>query len=110
MERTWAASAHRAKIDAELELVAEAGATIVHCPMVSLRHGSYLDSFTRLRKMGVNIGLGTDTWPADIIQNMHIGVMATRMADRSMDVRASDYYTAATIGERTRSDEATSGD
>ena len=88
----------RAKIDAELELVAEAGATIVHCPMVSLRHGSYLDSFTRLRKMGVNIGLGTDTWPVDIIQNMHIGVMATRMADRSMDVRASDYYTAATIG------------
>jgi cytosine/adenosine deaminase-related metal-dependent hydrolase len=88
----------RAKIDQELAWIAEAGSTIVHCPLVSLRHGSYLDSFTRLRKMGVNIGLGTDTWPADIVQNMHIGVMATRAADRSMEVTAADYYTAATIG------------
>jgi cytosine/adenosine deaminase-related metal-dependent hydrolase len=88
----------RAKIDQELEWVAAAGSTIVHCPLVSLRHGSYLDSFTRLRNMGINIGLGTDTWPADIIQNMHIGVMATRAADRSMEANAADYYTAATIG------------
>jgi cytosine/adenosine deaminase-related metal-dependent hydrolase len=88
----------RARIDQELERIAAAGSTIVHCPLVSLRHGSYLDSFTRLRGMGVNIGLGTDTWPADIVQNMHTGVMATRAADRSMDVTAADYYTAATIG------------
>ncbi len=88
----------RAKIDQELEWIAEAGSTIVHCPMVSARHGSFLDSFTRLRKSGINIGLGTDTWPPDIVQNMHIGVMVTRIADRSMDVSAADYYTAATIG------------
>ncbi len=88
----------RAKTDQETEWIAEAGSTIVHCPLVSLRHGSYLDSFTRFRKAGVNIGLGTDTWPADIVQNMHIGVMVTRVADKSMEASAADYYTAATIG------------
>jgi cytosine/adenosine deaminase-related metal-dependent hydrolase len=88
----------REKIDRELGWLAESGSTIVHCPLVSLRHGSYLDSFTRLRKMGVSIGLGTDTWPPDLIQNMHVGVMATRVADQTMEVNAADYYTAATIG------------
>jgi cytosine/adenosine deaminase-related metal-dependent hydrolase len=86
------------KIDRELGWLAEAGSTIVHCPMVSLRHGSYMNSLTRFRKLGVNVGLGTDTWPADLIENMHIGVMATRVADQTMEVSAADYYTAATIG------------
>lgn len=88
----------RDRIDRELGWIAEAGATIVHCPLVSLRHGSILDSFPRYREMGVPIGLGTDTWPPDLIQNMHVGVMTARAIDRSRQVSAADYYTAATIG------------
>lgn len=88
----------REKIAQELGWLAEAGSSIIHCPLVSLRHGSYMDSFTRFRKLGVNVGLGTDTWPSDLIQNMHVGVMATRTADQSMEVSAADYYMAATIG------------
>jgi cytosine/adenosine deaminase-related metal-dependent hydrolase len=87
-----------AKIAQEFAWIAAAGSTIVHCPVVSLRHGSFLDSFTRLRGLGVNIGLGTDTWPPDLVQNINVGVMATRMVERSMQATAADYYTAATIG------------
>lgn len=85
-------------IDRELGWLAESGATIVHCPLVSARHGELLRSFSSYRRHGVKIGLGTDTFPPDMFLNMHIGVMTARMADRSMEVSAADYYTAATIG------------
>jgi cytosine/adenosine deaminase-related metal-dependent hydrolase len=82
----------------EIGWLAESGATIVHCPLVSARGGSVMDSFSRFRERGVRIGLGTDTWPPDIILNMHVGLMATRVHERSPRVSAADYYTAATIG------------
>jgi len=86
------------KIDQELAWIAEAGATIVHCPLVMARHGDVMSSFGRYRDLGVNIGLGTDTFPPDLIANMHIGIMATRLVEKSMRTSAADYYTAATIG------------
>ncbi|MGC4106124.1 MAG: amidohydrolase family protein [Thermomicrobiales bacterium] len=86
------------RIERELGWLAESGATIVHCPLVSLRHGTMMDSFPRFREMGISIGLGTDTWPPDLIQNMHVGVMAARTIDPARTTSAADYYTAATIG------------
>jgi cytosine/adenosine deaminase-related metal-dependent hydrolase len=88
----------REKVDQELRWIAEAGATIVHCPLVMARHGDVMNSFGHYRDMGVNIGLGTDTFPPDFITNMHIGIMATRLVEKSMRTNAADYYTAATIG------------
>src|SRR6478752_6223655 len=88
----------QAKIDQELEWIAEADATIVHCPLVMARHGDVMNSFGSYRDMGVNIGLGTDTFPPDLIANMHIGIMATRLVEKNMRTSAADYYTAATIG------------
>ncbi len=85
------------KIERELGWLAESGATIVHCPVVSARHGGILRSFGGYRERGVRIGLGTDTFPPDMITNMHIGVMTARAADESMAVTAADYYRAATI-------------
>lgn len=87
-----------AQIERELDWLAGSGATIVHCPLVSARHGSAMDSFTRMRASGINVGLGTDTFPPDLIQNMHVGTMVTRLVDRSLAASAADYYTAATIG------------
>ena len=88
-----------AKIDRDLQWLAESGATIAHCPIVSGRHGKFLDSFTKFRDRGINIGLGTDTYPPDFITNMHVGVMLSRLMDNDMSAcSAADYYNAATIG------------
>jgi cytosine/adenosine deaminase-related metal-dependent hydrolase len=87
-----------ARVERELGWLAEAGATVAHCPIVSARHGGFLDSFARFKRHGVNIGLGTDTWPPDVIQNMHAGVMLSRVMEGSMQTSAADYYTAATVG------------
>ena len=83
---------------AELELVAGAGATLVHCPLVVARHGGMLKSFPRCRSMGINIGLGTDTFPADMIQNMQIGMMTARLADGMDAIRSEAMFDAATLG------------
>lgn len=84
--------------DAEFDLIAGAGATLVHCPLVSARHGSILRSFPKCRAKGINIGLGTDTHPADMILNMQIGMMTARLADETSGIRSEDMFDAATLG------------
>ena len=53
----------------------------------------------RHRDLDVTIGMGTDTHPPDMIQNMAVGVMTARIAGGDVTaVRAADYYDAATLG------------
>ena len=83
----------------DLDIIGASGASIVHCPLVSARGGRALDSFSKYRARGLNIGLGTDTWPADLLLNMQVGILLCRVMDgTAANVRASDYYDAATIG------------
>lgn len=84
--------------EADLDLIAEAGATIVHCPLVSARHGGLLRSLPRLRGRGINVGLGTDTWPPDMILNMQLGMMGARIVEGMEAVRSDALYDAATLG------------
>lgn len=83
----------------DLEFLAEAGVTIVHCPLVSARHGGILRTFSNYKALGLNMGMGTDTWPPDMILNLQIGVMMNRVADNSMtSCRSEDLFDAATLG------------
>jgi len=83
----------------DLEIIRDAGATIVHCPLVSGRHGNVIDHFGRYRDMGLRLALGTDTAPPDMILNMQIGMILCRVAAGSAGAcRSEDYYDAATIG------------
>lgn len=83
----------------DLEIIRDSGASIVHCPLVSGRHGNTIDHFGRYREMGLSLGLGTDTAPPDMIMNMQIGMILTRvMGGSAATIRAEDYYDAATIG------------
>lgn len=92
-------SRHIARPGRDLEIIRDGGATIVHCPLVSGRHGNVIDSFSRYRAMGLRLGLGTDTSPPDMILNMQIGMILCRvMAGAAGACRSEDYYDAATIG------------
>jgi cytosine/adenosine deaminase-related metal-dependent hydrolase len=76
----------------DLDILKNAGATLVHCPIVSARHAGFMDSFSKFRDMGVRIGLGTDTWPSDFIQNMQVGILLSRVMDGSIDSVRSEHY------------------
>lgn len=83
----------------DLEIIRDSGATIVHCPLVSSRHGNVIESFGRYRAQGIKLGMGTDTAPPDMIANMQVGMILARVADGSADaVRCEHYYDAATLG------------
>lgn len=85
--------------DTDLAHYAAHGVSVVHCPLVSGRGGSILRSFGRLRAQGINIAMGTDTAPADMLLNLLTGLMTARIAD--MDAphqRSADFWDAATLG------------
>lgn len=91
-------SKHIARPGRDLEIIRDSGASIVHCPLVSGRHGNAIDHFARYRAMGLRIGMGTDTAPPDMILNLQVGMMLTRvLAGSAASVRSEDYYDAATI-------------
>jgi cytosine/adenosine deaminase-related metal-dependent hydrolase len=92
-------SRHITRPGRDLEIIRDAGSTIVHCPLVSGRHGGSIDHFGRYRELGLKIGLGTDTSPPDMIMNMQIGMILCRvMAGSVTACRSEDYYDAATVG------------
>jgi cytosine/adenosine deaminase-related metal-dependent hydrolase len=85
--------------DEDLGLYAENGVSIVHCPLVSGRGGSILKSFSDCKKRGINIAMGTDTTPPDMLMNLLAGLITGRVADGTPErLRAADLYDAATIG------------
>jgi 8-oxoguanine deaminase len=83
---------------AELTRLAETGTTIVHCPLTSIRHGNVLESFERYRAAGVNVALGTDTFPPDMIRVMDLGSNLNKHADgHQSHGTAADFFRAATL-------------
>lgn len=84
--------------DADLNLYAEHGVNVVHCPLVAARHGGILRSFPSLRARGINVTMGTDTAPPDMVLNMALALMLARVAEGRIDAcRTGDIFNAATV-------------
>ncbi len=83
----------------DLGLLAESGATVAHCPTVFQRRGMALTWFDRYRKAGVNIGIGTDTFPHNMIEELRHALMVARLAMGShRGATTAQVFDAATIG------------
>jgi 8-oxoguanine deaminase len=83
----------------ELAMLAESGTTVIHCPLTSVRHGRALESFDRYREAGVNIALGTDMFPPDMIRVMDYGSNVARLVAGRQEAGACvDLFRAATLG------------
>ncbi|QKJ85024.1 amidohydrolase family protein [Paramixta manurensis] len=88
-----------ASIADDIRLLSASQATVVACPLVSGRHAKYLESFAALRQASVNLALGTDTFPPDMLTNLHIGTLLSRVVAKKIDAAsAADYYRMATLG------------
>jgi cytosine/adenosine deaminase-related metal-dependent hydrolase len=83
----------------DLTILAETGTHIAHCPSPFARYGQTLEHFGRYRKAGVNIGMGTDVAPHNLIEEMRLAATLARVA--AEDVAATsltDIFHAATAG------------
>ena len=83
----------------DLQILADTGATVVHAPYKYAKMGITFESFARYRARGINIALGTDTYPQDIVHEMRWAALMSRMADESFMVgKPRDVFDAATLG------------
>jgi cytosine/adenosine deaminase-related metal-dependent hydrolase len=83
----------------DLATLAKAGVSIIHCPQTSLRYGSVLRSFGAYRRAGINLCLGTDSFPPDLIRGMDVGVHLAKVIDGRADAAPAEaYIEAATLG------------
>jgi 5-methylthioadenosine/S-adenosylhomocysteine deaminase len=83
----------------DLTLLADAGVTVVHAPYKYAKMGITFESFERYRARGINIALGTDTYPQDLVHEMRWASLMCRMADQNFRVgRPGDVFDAATLG------------
>jgi 5-methylthioadenosine/S-adenosylhomocysteine deaminase len=86
----------------DLELMGKAGATISHCPINIVRRGRVLDSWKRYEAAGVNISIGSDTYPRDMMMNMRMASYLGKIMSRSyFAATAGDVFRAATLGGAT---------
>ena len=83
----------------DLDLLAESGATVAHCPTVFLRRGITLQTFGEYLRRGINLGIGTDTYPHNFLEEMRSAANHARTAAGSVaDLEMRDIFNAATIG------------
>jgi len=83
----------------DLELMARGGVTISHCPTNLARRGRYLETWAAYKKAGVNLALGSDTYPRDMIMNMRIASYVGKIMSGSyFAATAAEVFEAATLG------------
>jgi cytosine/adenosine deaminase-related metal-dependent hydrolase len=83
----------------ELKLIADSGATVGHCPHKCAKMAFAMESFDHYLEAGVKIGLGTDTYPLDIVSEMRYASLISRLLDKNAaGARPAAVFNAATIG------------
>jgi 5-methylthioadenosine/S-adenosylhomocysteine deaminase len=83
----------------DLKIISDSGASVAYSPLKYLKLGVVMESFDRYLKAGINLGIGTDTFPKDILSDMRYAALASRVADRSfMSGHPRDVFNAATLG------------
>jgi len=83
----------------DLGLLAETRTSVAHCPSPFARYGVTLETFGKYVAAGVNVGLGTDVAPHNLIEEMRLAAVLSRVSGR--DIRAGSttaVFNAATVG------------
>jgi 5-methylthioadenosine/S-adenosylhomocysteine deaminase len=83
----------------DLDLIAESGASVAHCPQPFARYGIGLDHIGRYRSRGVTVGLGTDCAPHNLIEEMRLAIVTGRlMSGHINSLDTGGAFEAATLG------------
>ncbi len=83
----------------DFDLLRDSGAAVAHCPTVFQRRGITLRTFGRYRRAGIPVGIGTDTYPHNMLEELRAVLTNSRVISRNVfDVRTADAFDAATTG------------
>src|SRR5215472_11855248 len=82
----------------DLRVLAERGATVGHCPYKYAKMAMTLHSFQRYLDAGVNVAMGTDTFPMDMVSELRWASILAKVTDGNYQVGLPrDVYNAATL-------------
>ncbi len=83
----------------DLALMGAHHCSISHCPINIARRARTLDNWHRYRDAGINISIGSDTYPRDMIMNMRTAsLMGKIMGHDYFKAPAGEVFEAATLG------------
>ncbi len=83
----------------DVRLLAETGTSVAHCPSPFARYGQMLEDFGRYRRSGVNVGIGTDVSPHNLIEEMRLAAILARVAAQDINTTSTAaIFRAATAG------------
>ncbi len=86
----------------DAEIFKEKGITVAHCPASNLKLGSGVCNTVKLLKMGVNLGIGTDSAASnnglDIMREMYLAAILPKgIYNRAEVVSPADVFKMATV-------------
>lgn len=88
----------RQRTAADLYRLAASGTSVAHCPVTFSRSGMVLQSLGRYRQAGVNVAIGTDSYPFNMLEEMRMAMICARIAGGSVfDVDTAAVFEAATL-------------
>jgi cytosine/adenosine deaminase-related metal-dependent hydrolase len=83
----------------DLALLARSKASVAHSPLAFSRRGSALESFQRYLDAGVNMALGTDTYPLDMFAEMRTASAMCKVVEKNHESgNAIDVFNASNLG------------
>lgn len=83
----------------DIAIMGASGVSVAHSPVAFARRGICLESFDRYRDAGVNMTMGTDTYPFDGFAEMRMTAIGGKTADFNYEAAGSRaVFDAATKG------------
>lgn len=77
----------------------DTGVAVAHCPTVFQRRGIAMRTVGRYIRAGIPVGLGTDTYPHNMLEEMRHALINSRLLSGDpFDLRTHHIFDAATVG------------
>jgi cytosine/adenosine deaminase-related metal-dependent hydrolase len=85
--------------DNDVARLARTGTTVAHCARAFAQWGDMMRSLGAYRAEGVNMALGTDAYPIDLIEEMRIALLMSKVSSGHVDLlKTEDIFEIATLG------------
>lgn len=85
-------------LEDDIAILGASKVNVAHSPVAFARRGLALESFSRYRRAGVNVALGTDTYPLDMFSEMRMASLMNKLADNNHEeAPAADVFAASNL-------------
>ena len=83
----------------DFERLRDSGASVAHCPTVFARRGMVMNSIGRYMNAGITVGIGTDTFPHNMVDEIRLVCYAARVFTGNYKMGTTRHaFEAATVG------------